>query len=133
MVGTELPNALQIMATDSKGKAVSDLTVNFRVTSGGGSVFAGAASTDNKGIAQDYWTLGTSAAEAQTVEVRAVLSNGQRDRLLTGEAEASAACEARTGRGRRPGPVFCGILFDLTKQTISATLLPCSATPSARP
>lgn len=81
VVGAELPTPLQIMATDSKGKAISDLTVNFRVTDGGGSVFAGAASTDNKGIAQDYWTLGTSTAGPQTLEVRAVLSNGQKQVL----------------------------------------------------
>jgi alpha-tubulin suppressor-like RCC1 family protein len=41
-------------------------------------MFAGAASTDSRGFAEDYWTLGTSTAQAQRVEVRAVLSNGQK-------------------------------------------------------
>src|SRR5712691_835407 len=76
VVGTELPQPLVIKATDSKGVVQGGLTVNFRVTSGGGSMYAGTAATDSKGIAEDYWTLGTSTAQAQRVEVRAVLSSG---------------------------------------------------------
>ena len=38
----------------------------------------GAASTDNKGVAEDYWTLGTSTSQAQQVEVRAVLPTGEK-------------------------------------------------------
>jgi hypothetical protein len=78
VVGTELPQPLVIKATTPQGAAIADLTVNFRVTSGGGSVFAGSASTNNQGIAKDYWTLGTSIAVGQTVEVRAVLANGNK-------------------------------------------------------
>lgn len=43
--------------------------VNFRVVSGGGSVFAGAAITDSLGMAADRWTLGTVAGDQRT-EVR---------------------------------------------------------------
>jgi Kelch motif protein len=78
VVGTELPQPLVIKATNSKGSVISDLTVSFRVTSGGGSMYAGVASTDSKGIAEDYWTLGTSTVQVQRVEVRAVLSTGQK-------------------------------------------------------
>ena len=78
VAGAELPQPLVIKATNSKGSVISDLTVSFRVTSGGGSMYAGVASTDSKGIAEDYWTLGTSTAQAQRVEVRAVLSTGQK-------------------------------------------------------
>ena len=78
VVGTELPQPLVIKATDSRGVVQTGLTVNFRVTSGGGSMYAGTAVTDSKGIADDYWTLGTSTAQTQRVEVRAVLSNGQK-------------------------------------------------------
>lgn len=76
VVGIELPQPLVIKATDSRGVVQAGLTVNFRVTSGGGSMYAGTAATDNKGIAEDYWTLGTSTAQTQRVEVRAVLSSG---------------------------------------------------------
>src|SRR5438477_693139 len=78
VVGTELPQPLVIKATDSKGVVQGGLTVNFRVTGGGGSMYAGTAATDSKGIAEDYWTLGTSTAQTQRVEVRAVLSSGQK-------------------------------------------------------
>jgi hypothetical protein len=76
VVGTELPQPLVIKATNSKGAIISGLTVNFRVTNGNGSMFAGSATTDGKGIAADYWTLGTSTIQQQRVEVRAVSSAG---------------------------------------------------------
>src|SRR5438552_4866101 len=62
VVGNELPQPLVIKATDSKGVVQGGLTVNFRVTGGGGSVYAGTAATDSQGIAGEYWTPGTSAA-----------------------------------------------------------------------
>ncbi len=52
-------------------KPVKGALVNFRVVTGGGSVFAGAALTNSDGIARDYWTLG-SAPGVNTIEVRAV-------------------------------------------------------------
>jgi len=45
--------------------------VNFVVVEGGGSVFAGAAMTSWKGIAQDWWTLGPEPG-LNVLEVRAV-------------------------------------------------------------
>ena len=78
VVGTELTQPLVVKATKSNGQALAGVTVTFRVTSGGGSVFAGAATTGTNGIAQDYWTLGTSTADLQQLEVRAVLSTGQK-------------------------------------------------------
>jgi len=71
IAGYELPDPIVVMATDQKGKPVKDQLVNFRVISGGGSVFAGAAKTDGAGIAQDYWALGTNPGE-NVLEVRAV-------------------------------------------------------------
>src|SRR5439155_9767028 len=58
-VGTELPNALVVRVLHEPGQGQADQVVNFRVTSGGGSVFAGASITNNNGIAQERWTLGT--------------------------------------------------------------------------
>lgn len=46
--------------------------VNFRVTSGGGSVFGGSALTNEQGEARERWTLGSGAANSQRVEARAV-------------------------------------------------------------
>ena len=44
--------------------------MNFVVTEGGGSVFAGTALTDDEGLAKDFWTLGFPGP--QEVQVRAV-------------------------------------------------------------
>jgi hypothetical protein len=71
-VGKELPAPLLVRVVDEDGQPIARQIVNFKVTSGGGSVFAGAALTSQNGIAQERWTLGTSTAETQRVEVRAV-------------------------------------------------------------
>jgi hypothetical protein len=72
VVGTELPEALTVRVIDDLGQPVAGQLVNFRVTSGGGSVFAGASITNAQGIARDRWTLGTSIGVVQQVEARAV-------------------------------------------------------------
>ncbi|HEX8672706.1 MAG TPA: Ig-like domain-containing protein [Longimicrobium sp.] len=74
VVGTELPEPLVVRVTDDRGKPLAGQVVNFRVVSGGGSVFAGTAQTNAQGEARERWTLGTSTAPAdsQRVEVRAV-------------------------------------------------------------
>jgi N-acetylneuraminic acid mutarotase len=68
--GQELPNPLVVKVTKPDGGPVKDQILNFRVVSGGGSVFAGVAITDNAGIAQERWTLGADGP--QRLEVRAV-------------------------------------------------------------
>ena len=71
-VGAEIPSPLVIKVVDASGNAIQGQTVNFRVTAGGGSVFAGASTTNADGIAQERWTLGTVAGQEQIVEARAV-------------------------------------------------------------
>jgi N-acetylneuraminic acid mutarotase len=73
LVGTEL--APLIVKVTSGGNPVAGQVLNFRVVSGGGSVYGGTELTDDHGIAQELWTLGTKASELQKVEVRAVESN----------------------------------------------------------
>lgn len=72
VVGTELPTPLVVKVLDSTGAAVSGQLVNFRIVAGGGSVFAGASITNSAGLAQERWTVGTSTADSQRVEARAV-------------------------------------------------------------
>lgn len=74
--GTELPRALTARALNAGGGTIPGVVVSFRVTSGGGSVFAGAATTDASGVARERWILGTNAAVAQRVEARAVGAGG---------------------------------------------------------
>jgi hypothetical protein len=68
--GQELASPLMVQAFDERGIPARRALVNFRVVEGGGSMWAGVAVTDQQGLAQDYWTLGTSGS--QRVEVRAV-------------------------------------------------------------
>jgi hypothetical protein len=70
-VGQELAQPLVVQVLDEDGKPVRDQLVNFRVTRGGGTVFAGSSLTNREGIAQERWTLGT-VADSQRVEARAV-------------------------------------------------------------
>lgn len=70
LANTELPDALVVEVLNDKGHPVRDQLVNFRVVSGGGSVFAGSSLTNRDGEAREWWTLGASGA--QRVEVRAV-------------------------------------------------------------
>ena len=75
VVGTELPQPLRVRAVDADDRPIPGQIVNFRVVSGGGSVFAGAALTNEDGVAQERWTLGTNTSEEQRLEVRAVDSD----------------------------------------------------------
>ena len=71
-VGTEMPNPLVVRVVDDEGRPVSGQLVNFRVVSGGGSMFAGSGLSNADGLVQDRWTLGTSTSVDQRVEARAV-------------------------------------------------------------
>ena len=60
-VGTTLPNPLVVQVRSSTNAAVSGTTVNFAVTSGGGTVSPTSAVTDANGNASTNLTLGTTA------------------------------------------------------------------------
>ncbi len=68
--GTELPDPLVVRVEDARGRPVAGQIVNFRVVSGGGSVFAGAAISNRSGLVQERWTLGFGGP--QQVEARAI-------------------------------------------------------------
>jgi alpha-tubulin suppressor-like RCC1 family protein len=70
VVGKELPTALVARVRDSLDRPISGVTVAFKVTAGGGSVFAGVSTSNDTGVVQDRWTLGTHVADSQRVEVR---------------------------------------------------------------
>ena len=71
-VGEELTQPLVVRVRNSDDQPVAGQIVNFRVVKGGGTVFAGTAITNADGLAQERWTLGTSVADSQVVEARAV-------------------------------------------------------------
>jgi uncharacterized protein YjdB len=86
IVGQELRDPLVVKATNHRGRPLRRYLVNFVVTQGDGSVYAGAAMTNWRGVAQDYWTLGSEPG-VNVVEVRAVNS-------WTGEKQVFATFEA---------------------------------------
>ncbi len=57
--GTTLPVAPSVKVTDANGNPVGGVPVSFQVTTGGGSVTGGSATTDGTGVATvGSWTLG---------------------------------------------------------------------------
>lgn len=89
--GAELALPLRVLATDPGNQPIANQVVNFVVTDGGGSVFAGTALTDANGLAADIWRLGTVAGAPQTVEVRAVAPDGTKQVFGVFTATATAA------------------------------------------
>lgn len=67
-VGTNLPNPLVVQVADSSGNLQVGVTVNFAVTSGGGSVSPTSAVTNASGRASTVLTLGTIAGATNTVK-----------------------------------------------------------------
>ncbi|HZG41712.1 MAG TPA: hypothetical protein VEY93_02035, partial [Longimicrobium sp.] len=71
-VGKELAQPLVVRVVDDRDRPVRNQLVNFVVTAGGGSVFAGSSVTNAQGEARERWTLGPVAGDTQRVEARAV-------------------------------------------------------------
>ncbi|HKG95824.1 MAG TPA: Ig-like domain-containing protein, partial [Gemmatimonadaceae bacterium] len=86
-VGTELSQPLVVRAFNSAGNPIANQIINFRVTLGGGSVFAGTAKTNANGYAREWWTLGP-AAGLNRIEARAV-DAATGERLVFGVFEAT--------------------------------------------
>src|SRR5690349_17383688 len=96
--GQELPIPIAVKVTDSGGHAVAGQAVSFVVTSGGGSVFAGSATTNAQGIAQERWTLGNNTATPQTLEARVVSAGSGAALVATVHATLSAGPAANLDR-----------------------------------
>jgi hypothetical protein len=73
--GTQLSAPLVARITNASGQVLVGYVVNFVVTGGGGTVFAGSAMSDSDGLVRERWTVGTTAGP-QTLEVRAVDGSG---------------------------------------------------------
>ncbi|MDE3006941.1 MAG: Ig-like domain-containing protein, partial [Gemmatimonadota bacterium] len=71
-VGKEAKDPLIVRVMNEDSIPVQGQIVNWVITAGGGSVFAGTALTDSLGQARESWTLGTIVDSAQAVEARAV-------------------------------------------------------------
>ena len=87
----ELPDPLVVKVMKPNGKPLKNQIVNFVVVEGGGSVFAGVARSNKKGLAQERWTLGD--AGPQKLEVRAVHPDTG-EKLVFGTFTATAVADA---------------------------------------
>ena len=70
VVGTDLTLPLVAKLLDANGLGVRDQTVMFAVIAGGGVVAPSLVTSDQEGVVQARWTLGTSTAMAGLVEAR---------------------------------------------------------------
>ncbi|HEX6070583.1 MAG TPA: Ig-like domain-containing protein [Longimicrobiaceae bacterium] len=85
--GAELPAPLVVRVTNASGAAVPGQLVNWVITEGDGSVFAGRAITDEQGVAHEWWTLGATPGP-NALEVRAV-DSGTGEALVFGRFRAT--------------------------------------------
>lgn len=107
-VAKELPQPLVVRVLDDKGHVVKGQIVNFVVTAGNGSVFAGASQTDQNGEARERWTLGTVAGDTQRVEARAV-DPATGEALVFGTFRAVATAEAPSSIAAAGATSFTGL------------------------
>ena len=104
--GEELPDAAVVRVTDSAGAPVPGQIINFKVTEGGGSVFAGAAISDASGMARERWTLGGVGGlqpVPQKLEARAVDSQTGAA-IVFATFEATAVARPPTGLAYSANP-----------------------------
>ncbi len=95
LASAALGTPLAVLVTDLNANPVSGVTVNWAVTTGGGSVTTPTSVTNAAGIATMAWTLG-AAAGAQTVTAT---SNGLAGSPLTFNATATLALANKTWTG----------------------------------
>ena len=97
LVGTALTTPLTVKAVDGLGAALSGITIDWSVQSGGGAVTPSSAVTSAIGVATTSLTLG-AAAGANTV--KAVLRGGTQSVLFTATANTSITISILQGNNQ---------------------------------
>ncbi|MBF5042253.1 hypothetical protein FGE12_07575 [Aggregicoccus sp. 17bor-14] len=100
-IGEALAEPLVARLVDERDEPIAGQTISFVVTSGGGSAFAGAGTTNSDGYVRERWTLGMTTAEPQKVEARMVDSGTGEARVL---AEFTATALPGPAVGLRVAP-----------------------------
>ena len=101
--GAELPAPLVVRVTSASGAPVAGQLVNWVITEGGGSVFAGRAITDEEGVAHEWWTLGGNPGP-NGLEVRAV-DSGTGEALVFGRFRATGTDSTVTEEPAPPATI----------------------------
>ncbi len=90
-VGTALGTSVVVQVNDQTGAAMQGVSVNFSVTSGGGSFSAASSNTNSSGQASSDWTLGTTSG-AQVARVSVTSNSGiNTDFSATADPDVPAA------------------------------------------
>ncbi len=76
VVGTDLTLPLVAKVLDANGRGLRDQTVTFSVVAGGGAVAPSSATSDQQGVVQARWTLGTASTVAALVQARVGSDSG---------------------------------------------------------
>lgn len=106
--GTVLPDSVVVSVTNDAGEPVQGVEVQFEVLSGGGFLYPDIGTTDARGLARTEWRLGTTAAEPQQMEVRAITAGGRVAATATvtavAQARAPTRVEAVSGQAQSAAP-----------------------------
>jgi hypothetical protein len=110
-MGQELAQPLKVKVVNNAGRAVKGQLVSFRVTTGGGAMYAGVSVTDASGIAQDWWTLGMVRGEQKVdvVSVDPTTGAKQSHGSFTATAQSPAALAGAPGALVFPGTLAGGV------------------------
>lgn len=105
IAGFALSIPLSVRVTSSSGAPLIGVTVTWTVTSGGGTVSPATSVTNDNGVAETRWTLGTTEG-VQTVQATAngtstTFSATATSRTLTLNANAQNACTVADNRQAR--------------------------------
>ena len=99
VVAQALTDSLVAQVNDSEGNPIEGATVNFAVSTGGGSVSPASAPTGSNGRAATEWTLGTVAG-AHTVTATPAAGSGNAVFTATATADVAGAIAAESGGGQ---------------------------------
>ena len=114
-VGTAVAIPPAVLVTDASGNPVSGVSVTFAVTSGGGSITGGSASSDANGIAAlTSWTLGSAVGTNTVTATAAGLTGSPVTFTATGVAGPGTSLVITT----QPSGAVNGVAF--TTQPILA-------------
>ena len=95
LVSAVLATPLAVLVTDANANPVAGRTINWAVTSGGGSVALASSVTNAAGIATDNWTLGAAAGPDSVTATSAGLAGSPV--TFTATATVSTANKTWTG------------------------------------
>lgn len=102
-VKTLLPQKLVVRATDAFGNPKASVAIAFAVTTGGGTLSANSATTDQSGLASVDWTLGQTAGTQRVTATTAGITPLTFTANATAAAAANLVILAGNGQSAAPG------------------------------